>query len=46
MATGRPQQYLLFLKVRKDGKFEPVSGQVDSAFSAIDVTPQDSFLDE
>jgi hypothetical protein len=33
MATGRPQ-YLLFLKKRKDGRFEAVSGQVDPSLSA------------
>jgi hypothetical protein len=27
-AEGRPR-YLLFLKVRADGRYEPVSGQVD-----------------
>ena len=31
-AWGRPN-YLLFLKARKDGRYEPVSGQFDSAFS-------------
>jgi hypothetical protein len=46
IATGRPQHYLLFLKVRKDGKFEPVTGQVDSAFSVMKLEPQFSALDE
>jgi hypothetical protein len=31
-AWGRPN-YLLFLKARKDGRYEPVSGQYDSALS-------------
>jgi hypothetical protein len=35
--TGRKQSYLLFLKLRKDGKFEPVSGQIDSAFSVMEL---------
>ena len=30
----RKPEYLLFLKVRPDGRYEPVSGQVDSSFSA------------
>jgi len=33
--------YLLFLKVRKDGRFEPVTGQVDSMFSVRKVTRAD-----
>ena len=33
--------YLLFLKARPDGRFEPVTGQVDSSFSARKVTPAD-----
>ncbi len=36
-----PPEYLLFLKVRKDGKFEPVSGQVDSHWSARKIAPTD-----
>ena len=36
-----PPDYLLFLKARKDGRFEPVTGQVDSMFSARKVTPAD-----
>lgn len=35
-----PTHYLLFLKQRKDGKFEPVSGQVDSACSVMLVKPE------
>jgi hypothetical protein len=33
--------YLLFLKARPDGRFEPVTGQVDSSFSARKITPAD-----
>jgi hypothetical protein len=33
--------YLLFLKVRPDGRYEPVTGQVDSMFSARKVLPAD-----
>jgi hypothetical protein len=36
-----PPDYLLFLKVRKDGRSEPVTGQVDSMFSARKITPVD-----
>jgi hypothetical protein len=28
-----PPEYLLFLKMRQDGLYEPVSGQLDAAFS-------------
>jgi len=34
--------YLLFLKSRADGKFEPVSGQVDSAFSVMLLKPEET----
>jgi hypothetical protein len=34
---SRKRQYLLFLKLRKDGKFEPASGQIDSAFSVMEL---------
>ena len=37
---GGNQHYLLFLKRRKDGKFEPVSGQVDSACSVMLLKPE------
>jgi hypothetical protein len=33
--------YLLFLKARPDGRFEPVTGQVDSMFSVRKVLPAD-----
>lgn len=32
--------YMLFLKLRKDGKFEPVSGPVDSAYSVMLLKPE------
>jgi hypothetical protein len=35
-----PPHYLLFLKQREDGKFEPVSGQVDSACSVMLLKPE------
>ena len=35
-----PPHYLLFLTAREDGKFEPVSGQVDSACSVMILTPE------
>jgi len=35
-----PAHFLLFLKQRKDGRFEPVSGQVDSACSVMVLTPE------
>ena len=31
--------YLLFLKARPDGRYEPVTGQVDSMFSVRKITP-------
>jgi hypothetical protein len=39
-ADADPPHYLLFLKQRKDGKFEPVSGQVDSACSVMLLKPE------
>jgi len=33
--------YLLFLKARSDGRYEPVTGQVDSMFSARKITRAD-----
>lgn len=35
-----PSHYLLFLKQRKNGRFEPVSGQVDSACSVMILKPE------
>jgi hypothetical protein len=32
ISLGAPE-YLLFLKLRKDGRYEPVSGRVDPEFS-------------
>jgi hypothetical protein len=34
-----PPEYLLFLKQRKDGMYEPVSGQLDAAFSVRALFP-------
>jgi hypothetical protein len=34
-----PPEYLLFLKMRKDGLYEPVSGQLDAAFSVRALFP-------
>ena len=34
------RHYLLFLKQRKDGKFEPINGQVDSACSVMVLNPE------
>ena len=34
-----PPEYLLFLKERKDGNYEPVSGQLDAAFSVRALFP-------
>ena len=34
-----PPEYLLFLKMRKDGFYEPVSGQLDAAFSVRAIFP-------
>lgn len=36
MSFGRPE-YLLFLKRRQDGKYEPLSGRVDPALSIREV---------
>ena len=43
---GAPR-YLLFLKKRSDGKYEPVSGQIDSGLSLrkLAVSELDTFLD-
>ena len=34
-----PPEYLLFLKMRQDGLYEPVSGQLDAAFSVRAIFP-------
>jgi hypothetical protein len=44
-ALGRPE-YLLFLRVRPDGRFEPVSGQVDPALSVRELHEPDRFLSD
>jgi hypothetical protein len=36
VGLGRPQ-YMLFLKARKDGRYEPVSGQIDPELSVREV---------
>lgn len=45
VVLGTPQ-YLLFLKKRDDGRYEPVSGQVDSAFSVRWLSTLDNWLEE
>ena len=37
-------EYLLFLKARADGRFEPVSGQIDPALSVRELSLPDSFF--
>jgi hypothetical protein len=39
----RPE-YLLFLRARPDGRYEPVSGQIDPALSMRELQPADNFL--
>lgn len=46
VADGGPATYLLFLKKRKDGRFEPVSGHTDSELSAKEVMAPRSGLNE
>jgi hypothetical protein len=36
-----PPEYLLFLKMGKNGMYEPVSGQLDAAFSVRAIFPSD-----
>jgi hypothetical protein len=40
---GAPE-YLLFLRARPDGRFEPVSGQADPALSVREIHEPDQFL--
>jgi hypothetical protein len=40
---GRPD-YLLFLRLRPDGRYEPVSGEVDPALSIRELHPADGFF--
>ena len=40
---GKPD-YLLFLKLRTDGRYEPVSGQYDSELSCREVSSADSYF--
>jgi hypothetical protein len=37
---------LLFLKKRKDGTYEPVSGQLDASFSVRIMFPPDNIIDQ
>ncbi|HEY3965366.1 MAG TPA: hypothetical protein VGM05_12495 [Planctomycetaceae bacterium] len=45
-ANLEPPHYLLFLKARNDGMFEPVSGQFDSALSVMMLRPEETPDDE
>jgi hypothetical protein len=40
---GRPE-YMLFLRLRKDGRFEPVSGEVDPVLSVRELHPPDDLF--
>jgi hypothetical protein len=42
---GKPE-YMVFLRRRPDGRFEPISGQVDSALSVRELHSPDSLLSE
>jgi hypothetical protein len=42
-SVGRPD-YLLFLRLRKDGRYEPVSGAIDPALSIRELHPVDGFF--
>lgn len=39
-------EYLLFLKKRKDGSYEPVSGQLDASFSVRAMFPPDNIINQ
>jgi hypothetical protein len=39
-------EYLLFLKKRKDGGYDPVSGQLDANFSVRVMFPPDNIIDQ
>ena len=41
-SVDSPPEYLLFLKQRKDGMYEPVSGQLDAALSVRAIFPSDT----
>ena len=41
---GTPH-YLLYLKKRSDGKYEPISGQIDSAFSVRKLSESTDWMD-
>jgi len=40
-SLASPPEYLLFLKMRKDGLYEPVSGHLDAVFSVRAIFPSD-----
>jgi hypothetical protein len=44
VAEGTPH-YLLYLKKRNDGKYEPISGQIDSAFSVRKLSESTDWMD-
>lgn len=47
VSEGGPSTYLLFLRQRGDGRFEPVSGQTDAALSVRQIrTPTGFDIDE
>jgi len=39
-------EYLLFLRLRKDGRYEPVSGQFDPVLSVRELHPADGFFSD
>jgi hypothetical protein len=42
---GRPE-YMLFLRLRKDGRYEPVSGEIDPALSVRELHSADGFFSD
>jgi hypothetical protein len=42
---GRPE-YMLFLRLRKDGRYEPVSGEIDPILSVRELNRADSFFSD
>lgn len=42
---GRPD-YMLFLRLRPDGRYEPVSGEIDPALSIRELHPADGFFSD
>jgi hypothetical protein len=41
-----PPEYMLFLRLRKDGRYEPVSGEIDPALSIRELHPAEGFLSD